>query len=379
MLILLIVIWLLTLLYLVLILIYSRGWTLQNDFVNDAGFIPKTKVSVVIPARNEERNIGACIASILTNDYPQELLEIIVVDDHSSDGTFDVVNTFNNGNVRCLRLQDFLEGKQLNSYKKKALETAIAQSSSELIITTDADCTVPEMWLKHIASLYEQQRPVMIVAPVAFTTNGNIVQTFQSLDFMTMQGITAAAHRLKMGNMSNGANLAFSREAFYLVEGYKGVDHLASGDDYLLMMKLGKRFPARISYLKSTEAIVQTKPQPDWKSFFNQRIRWASKSGKYDDKKMTFTLILVYLFNLSFALLFIAGFSDQLFWLLGAGVLLLKIAVELYFLLPVAAFFGKTKELIIFPFLQPLHIAYIICAGFLGFVGKYQWKGRSIR
>jgi len=66
------------------------------------------------------------------------------------------------------------------------------------------------------------------------------LQIFQLTDFMSMQGITAAARNLKLGNMSNGANLAFSRAAYERVGGYEGVDHMASGDDYLLMMKLNK-------------------------------------------------------------------------------------------------------------------------------------------
>ena len=219
----------------------------------------------------------------------------------------------------------------------------------------------------------------MIVAPVEFTSNGSLVEIFQSIDFMSMQGITAAVHQLKIGSMSNGANLAFSREAYDKVEGYKGIDHLASGDDFLLMMKLQKRYPDRISYLKSQDAIVTTAPQPNWSSFFNQRIRWASKSGKYDDKKMTAMLGFVYLFNLSFLALVVASLFHAFIWGIAGIMLLWKILSELYYLYPVAVFFGKVRQLWVYPFLQPLHILYIISAGFLGMIGKYQWKGRSVR
>ncbi|HRO43717.1 MAG TPA: glycosyltransferase [Flavipsychrobacter sp.] len=372
-------IWLLTLLYVVLMLVYARGWQLQKEFIVPENFTPKTRVSVIIPARNEAHNISKCISSILANDYPNGLLDIIVVDDHSTDKTFETVHAFQEENVRCLKLEDYLQGQQINSYKKKALETGIAHSNGELIVTTDADCSAPATWLKNIAALYEQQQSVMIVAPVAFTSNGSVVQIFQSLDFMTMQGITAAAHRLQLGGMSNGANLAFSKNAFFEVDGYTGVDHLASGDDYLLMMKMQKAFPNKIGYLKSANAIVQTAPQPDWKSFFNQRMRWASKSGKYDDKKLTAILLLVYLFNVSLVVLFIAGFFQSLYLLLLAGALMIKTASELFFLLRVSIFFGKTRELLWFPLLQPLHILYIVSAGLMGFVGKYNWKDRSVK
>lgn len=380
MLILLLFFWLVTILYGLLLLLYRRGWQLQNDFEMPEDFVPSTKITVIIPARNEAGNIAACVRSVLNNDYPSRLLEIIVIDDHSTDDTWEIVNGMSEENVRCLKLADFVDkDAQLNAYKKKAIETGIAHAAGELIITTDADCIVPVHWLQQIAAFYQKDKPVMIVAPVAFTVNGQLVQVFQSIDFMTMQGITAAAHRLKMGNMSNGANLAFSRSAFLEVEGYKGVDHLASGDDYLLMMKMQQHFPGRIAYLKSSQAIVTTAPQENWKGFLRQRIRWASKSGKYDDKKLTAVLLLVYFFNLSFVALVCLGFFDSLFWLLGIAILLVKTALELYFLMPVAAFFGKEKELIWFPFLQPIHILYIVSAGFLGVFGKYEWKGRKVR
>ena len=379
MLIILFIIWLLSLLYIVLMLTYARGWRLQKRFRVAENFIPSAKISIIIPARNEEHNIGVCIESVLANDYPPELFEVIVIDDHSTDKTHDAVISFSDKNVQCLKLSDHLHGEQLNSYKKKALEIGIFHASGELIVTTDADCIVPAQWLKHIAAMYETQKPVMIAAPVRFTSNGSLLQTFQSIDFMTMQGITAAAHRLRLGGMSNGANLAFSKQAFNEVNGYSGIDKLASGDDYLLMMKYQKKFPDQIAYLQSEHAIVETAPQPDWKSFLNQRIRWASKSGKYDDKKLTVALMLIYLFNFSLLFIFIAGFADYLYWILLAGILLLKIAVEIFFLLPVAAFYKKTKELLWFPWLQPLHILYIVSAGFLGFIGKYHWKGRSVK
>lgn len=364
--------------YAALMAAYRYGWEQQPVF--RAGHAtPKTSISVIIAARNEEKNIGACISSILAQNYPTHLLEIIVIDDHSTDHTIDIVEAFDLPNVKCLSLKDHISAReQLSAYKKKALSVGIANSRGELIITTDADCIAPARWLKNIAAIYEAERPVMIVAPVDFTSDGSVVETFQSVDFMSMQGITAAVHQLKMGNMSNGANLAFSREAYDSVEGYKGIDHLASGDDFLLMMKLQKEYPDRISYLKSKDAIVTTAPQPDWGSFFNQRIRWASKSGKYDDSKMTAMLGFVYLFNFSFLLLVIGGFFYPFIWGIAGMMLLLKIVSELYYLLPVADFFGKSRQLYIYAFLQPLHILYIISAGFLGMIGKYQWKGRRV-
>jgi cellulose synthase/poly-beta-1,6-N-acetylglucosamine synthase-like glycosyltransferase len=366
--------------YTALILLYRMGWERQQGFKLPAGYKPRTLVSIIVPARNEENNITACLNSLLAQTYPANMFEVIVIDDHSTDNTVAAVKAFKQSNVKLLRLADFVkEGDETNSYKKKALTAGINQSKGELIITTDADCTAGSQWLMEMVARYESQKPVMIIAPVDFTSDGSLVQLFQSLDFMSMQGITVATHQLGLGNMCNGANFAFQKKAFEAVNGYDGIDHLASGDDYLLMMKLQKAFPGNKVYLKSKNAIMHTAPQPDAGSFLQQRIRWASKSGKYDDKKMTATLLLVYLFNLSFLVLALMGFNKGAYLVLSGCMLLVKIVAELIFLYPVAKFFNKKSQLLFFPVLQPLHIAYIIIAGLLGFVGKYTWKGRDVK
>lgn len=365
--------------YAFLMLLYRAGWRKQPVFYASPA-VPRTHISVVIPARNEAANIGACIDSLLAQDYPRELLEVIVVDDHSDDDTAVIVERYAAPLVRCLKLADHLQaGENVWAFKKKALATGIAHSNGALIVTTDADCVADTNWLLTMAAAYELQQAVMLVAPVDFAGGGKVVELFQSIDFMSMQGITAAAHALHLGNMSNGANLAFEREAFDAVGGYAGIDHLASGDDYLLMLKMQERYPGRIGYVKSKDAIVRTAPQPDWGSFFQQRIRWASKSGKYKDHRLTAILALVYLYNVSFLVLLIAAFCCPGLWVLLLASLLLKTAAELCYLFPVARFFGKEMQLRYFFFLQPLHIAYIILAGFLGMIGTYRWKDRKLR
>jgi glycosyltransferase involved in cell wall biosynthesis len=371
---------LLTVAYVALMFAYSRGWALQKTFKLPPLFEPSTFISVIIPARNEQANIGACIECILAQKYPAHLLEIIVVDDHSEDGTAAEVAAYTDRNVCCISLADHLNNdNEIVAYKKAAIAAGIANSSGKLIVTTDADCTAPNSWLLHVAAMYELTNPVMIVAPVIYSANTKILEVFQLIDFMSMQGITAAAHRLQLGNMCNGANIAFSKAAYLDIGGYDDISHLASGDDYLLMMKMSKFIPPSIAYLKSPHAIVITTPQPDWRSFLQQRIRWASKSGKYNDPKLTGILLLVYLFNLSFLALLILGFSYPVFFVVAAIMLAVKIVAEYLFLVPVATFFKDRWVLRYFALLQPLHILYIIVAGLLGFAGGYKWKGRKVR
>ncbi len=370
----------LTLSYLLLVMLYMKGWKLQQEFRVPPGYEPHTFISVIVPARNERDNIGACIDGILAQKYPAGLMEVIVVDDHSEDNTAEIVSEYHDERVRCIRLADYIQpGLKVNAFKKAALTAGIKESRGSLIVTTDADCIAPNLWLLNMAGLYELRNPAMIVAPVIFSGSLGILNKFQLIDFMGMQGITAATHSMKLGNMSNGANLAFSKAIFNEVNGYEGVEHLASGDDYLLMMKIARVPAARIAYLKSPNAIVTTLPQPDWASFLQQRIRWASKSGKYDDKRLTAILMLVYLFNVAIVGLGIAGFANHWYWLVAGSMLLLKTITEYIFMIPVAAFFRKQWTQVYFPILQPLHVLYIVLAGFLGIVGNYKWKDRKVK
>ena len=359
-------------------LLYKVGWAAQKELLIPTDYFPRTKISIIIPARNEQDNILCCLDSIINQNYPEHLFEVIVVDDHSDDQTPDLVKGYKQKQVTYISLQEHLVNMNSKSFKKAAITTGINYCIGELIITTDADCIAPKDWLRNIAAIYEQKRPTMIIAPVIYTCNNSILEIFQLLDFMSMQGITAAANSNKMGNMCNGANLAFTKLSFQIVDGYKGVDHLATGDDYLLMTKLVQLPDINIVYLKSANAIIKTSPQSTWHSFLQQRIRWSSKSGKYKDSKLTSILILVYLFNFSFLIAIIAcKFNSVYFWLL-LSMFILKVAIEYLFLIPVAKFFGQMRVLWYFPLLQPLHILYIISAGFLGFIGKYEWKGRMI-
>jgi cellulose synthase/poly-beta-1,6-N-acetylglucosamine synthase-like glycosyltransferase len=366
------------LVYAACLVFYRQAWVSMPLYESPAGFAPVTKITVIIPARNEEENIGACLDSLLAQDYPAELYEIIVVDDHSTDQTPAIVALASG--VRLISLSDHLvTGERLNAYKKKAIDIAIGLALGDLIVTTDADCVVEKTWLRLLAACHQETGALFVAAPVAYTGETSYLKIFQSLDFMTLQCITGASVYRRVHTMCNGANLAYSKAAFLEVGGFRNIDAIASGDDMLLMYKIHHRHPDRIRFLKAPGAIVRTAPMPTWKSFFNQRIRWASKADKYDDKRIIAVLALVYLWNLWFLASGIASFFDSRVLIAWVALFAAKTAVELWFLGPVAKFFGKTRLLWYFPLAQPVHIAYTIIAGWLGKFGSYQWKGRQVK
>jgi biofilm PGA synthesis N-glycosyltransferase PgaC len=358
--------------YSILIFYYWQSWR-SIPLYTTSGLSPATTLSVIIPARNEEENIGRLLTALQEQDYPKELLEIIVVDDHSTDRTAEITRQF--PGARLVQLKE----DAINSYKKKAIEAGIAAATGKLIVTTDADCWCPETWLKTLVSFYEERKAVFIAAPVAIECGPALVELFQAYDFAVLQGITGASVYKNTLSMSNGANQAYERDVFYQVNGFAGIDDIASGDDMLLMHKIWKQYPDRIEYLKSKEAIVQTKPAKTWKDFFKQRIRWASKATYYKDKRIVAVLFLVYLFNLSFLALLVAGLWNSSYLLFAAGLWIAKTAIEFPFVYSVVSFFDKRYFSRYFFFLQPLHIFYTILSGLFGQFGKYEWKGRNVK
>lgn len=381
---------LLLFLYVLLFLYYSYGWGFILESKSNSTQPPQTHVSVVIPFRNEAQNLPNLLRCLANQTYPDHLIEFILVNDHSDDEGPDLVIHSKVKNSQLISLADSISAYHSPAFKKHAIEAAIQKSEGELIITTDADCTMGPNWVSSIVEHYEQTNTAFMVMPVFMESDKTVCGAFQSLDFMTMQGITAAAASLHFHQMCNGANLAYTRSVFLEVNGFQGIDHIASGDDLLLMNKIANRYPNRISYLKSKDAIVTTLPAPNWTAFFQQRIRWASKADHYQDKKMLPILFVVYLFNFALLVLSILSivsvFSSLLILenrfslpVITLFLFAIKTIVELIFLIPISSFYDKRNQLFVFPLLQPLHVFYMVVAGWLGKFGSYTWKGRKLK
>lgn len=372
---------LLLFIYCVLIILYN-GWFKKLTVYKPGSVSDTTHFSVIIPARNEEANIGKCLQSIIDNNYDASLLEIIVIDDYSTDATLDIVKAYQQQNncVRFVEMKELVsEDEKINSYKKLAIQKAIERANGTYIITTDADCIVPKHWLRNFNAFIVEKDAYFIAAPVRFINDGSFLSIFQCLDFLSLQGITAASVSAGFHSMCNGANLCYKKNIFFEVDGFKGFEHLASGDDMFLMGKIQKKYPEKTQYIFSQNSIVSTLPMPTVKSFFNQRIRWASKADRYDDKRITAVLFLVYFTNFIFLLLFILGFFNLQYFLWLAIFYIVKVATEMIFMHNVCNFFKQKELLKYFPIMESFHIVYTLISGWLGKFGKYEWKGRSVQ
>lgn len=363
--------------YFLLVMSYLHGWRkIKKQNVMSA--VPATKISIIVPARNEEKNMVFTLIELANQNYPKELFEIIVVDDNSEDSTLQ----------RALNFRDHYPGKDTNlkilqagtaGGKKQAISRGIEEAWGDWIVLTDADCRRGKNWLKALAAEMEKRENVFISAPVCFTNEKTNFQKMQSLEFLSLIGIGAASIANQNPNMCNGANLAFRKDIFSEVGGYSGNMELASGDDEFLLHKIFKVHPSGVKFLKSREAVVYTVPFRQLGDFMRQRRRWVSKSRKYQRRQVTITLYFVYLFHLFILLSGILSLFSVQF--LPAFILLLftKLFAEFIFIIPVSRFFQRQKLL---PWYFPAALAYIIYVvmiGIIGNSGSYEWKGRKVR
>ena len=260
--------------YVILLLKIYRSLTRAKNF--RVSVSPSVFVSVVVACRNEQDNLPPLMNSIALQSYPENLFELIIVDDGSTDSTYYTISEFKAiKNINILKN----EGKG----KKQALRTGINSAKGNLIITTDADCRMGREWIRTIAAYFEENKPDMIICPVHVDSLSGFFGKFQELEFLSLQGITAGCALSGEATMCNGANLAFTRDA-YLDNSKNLIDKINTGDDIFLLHSIKRRAVSKILWLESADAIVRTKPTLTFISFLKQRSRWISKAGSYEDR-----------------------------------------------------------------------------------------------
>ena len=368
-------------LYLLMVMYYFVGWLRLKKSETGNQKSNLLFVSIVIPTRNESEYIQACLESIFKQNYPKEKFEVVVVDDYSTDPTLRLARETNATNLLVFDLMQYLgnPGEYIPN-KKKAIALGIKNAKGDLIITTDGDCTMNENWLSAMVNHYLQSGKKLITGPVMVKPARNPFAWFQQLDVMNMSAIGGATMRNGFPTMCNGANLMYAKETFHAVEGFKGNHDIPTGDDVFLMQKINEKFPGSVGYVKDFDACVFTKAEKSLGGFVSQRIRWISKSTGFTDWKVTLTLYFAYFFNIMLIVAVCFTFPlSELSWLSLAIVGGTKLFADLLFNIPVVIFFRKWYMLLLLPFIELLHILYVLLIGPLSLGGTYRWKDRRIK
>jgi glycosyltransferase involved in cell wall biosynthesis len=369
-----VILYLIVVLYVILIIQLILGYNKIKSF-KPTIVEPKTAFTVIVPFRNEEKNLPKLLASFSKLNYPHELIEIIMVDDFSTDLSERICirwrmrhDTIDTTLLENLRLSD--------SPKKDAIARAIPIVKHDWIITTDADCSVPKNWLLVLDEYIQKKNPEMIVGAVVYKTKNNWFHHFQQMDLLSLQGTTIGSFGLGKPFMCNGANFAYTKNLFTKLDGFNGNQDRASGDDVFLLQKAVKKHAEKVHYLKHVQNIVKTKPENDLFAFFQQRVRWAGKTSGYQSTYAKFLASIVLLMNLGLVCslwLVVCGCLDKRIWL---GIFSAKYLTDYVLLHKANQYIRKGRwflpiaSAVVYPFYSSL-------VGLYSLFGNFHWKGRK--
>jgi len=333
-------------------------------------------VTIIVAARNEDISIAQCLQALIRQTYSAHKYEIIIVDDGSTDTTASIVKSFSQRypNIRLLSLSTEID--QDTGSKPLAISKGIALALGEIILTTDADCIVPPKWVEIMINHFKED-VAFVAGPVSEQSSTSFFSKLEQMEFLGL--ITTAAGLIGSGKpiICNGANLAYRKNAFISADGFG--HNASSNDDESLMNRIAKRNIGRIVFAPESDAVITTRSSNTVASFLRQRIRWANKRGRYEDKSILFILVSLYLFFLSFGLtvLLIPLYPRLLLpVILVFGI---KAIVDYFTLRSGARLFLQHVQIPHFLIAELLHVPYIVIASAIGQLSTLQWKGRLIR
>jgi glycosyltransferase involved in cell wall biosynthesis len=338
------------------------------------------KISLIISFRNEEKNLINLLQSIANLKYENHNYEVILVDDHSTDNSVDIINTWlkNTGNRQVM----LLESASMCIGKKANLKRAMEHSQFEIIATTDADCIIPTDWLQSISNQFISDAIQMICLPIKIKSDSSLVSRFEQLDFLFLNSVTASFNYMNLPIMCNGAALAIRKCAFekYLSSTFY-MENIASGDDMFLLNFIDNTYGSSAIRFANTfsSGIVVTQSNRSFSSYFEQRVRWIRKTGQLKIPALTALSSFIATINLLSIALLIASFllSDAAA-IAALACFTLKFLAE-YSLYATARKSYQINESIVFFLLcflmYPFVTAIIILISAV--TGEFNWKGRK--
>lgn len=362
--------------YVVLIAYVAKHWQQHN--VNRTATSDLPLVSVIIAARNEAQNIQVCLDSLLNNDYPHDKVEVLVIDDHSTDNTLDIIRSFKDPKIHCVNLQSL----DISGSKKQALAYAATLAKGEIWMYTDADSIIPADWISMAVTRFSQGEKVdILLGPVGLTTVESNLQIWQYLDTIGMMAVTNAGVQSKFWHLANGANLAIRRKVWSIAGYPLNQPHkYASGDDVSLVQTYAKQFPNQIAFMAHQSYTVLTAGQQTLTDLVNQRLRWATKNKSYSNAMLKIIMGIPFLLSVTCFILVLSTIWQIEYGILGLAGVSIKGIVDTIYLVKVQRSFSHQIKPITICFHSMLHTLYIAIFGLASFLPlKYHWKGRKVK
>lgn len=326
--------------------------------------------SIVIPFRNESINLPVIISDLARMGIDKDHAEVIFVNDHSDDHWEEHRKL--SDEIPWLK---FIDQRPGMNGKKKAIEYGVEHASGEIIILTDADCRLPEGWVRSLLSGFDKETG-FVAGGVKYPVDGSFFRKFQAYEFGGL--LLAGAGLAGSGKpvICSAASMAFRKELFEKVNGFEASRHLASGDDEFLMRAI-HRLGYKVRFVINPHSTVTTNPSSDVKSFAEQRSRWASKGLHYENLTLIMMLVLIFLFYMTLFLSpLLSVFMGPGYMAYFGAAMLVKLVAEYLVLVEGSGILFPKPALILLAAFELVQIPYIVFAAIRGTLGGFSWKGR---
>ena len=319
-------------------------------------------VSIVIALRNEEKNLEQLIQALLNQNYNQEKIEFIFVNDRSTDNSLSILE---NNKVQFKHIKIITINKLEKGVfgKKNALEQGIKEASSDILLFTDADCIPEKNWIENIVSLYDNKTKSVIGNAELTPAKRNFTSYFQRSENKFNHIVAFLSLMFNYPLMSFGRNFSYRKTAFKAVGKFENINQSISGDDDLLL----GLFAEQNFLIKHSNSNVISKTCDNIKSYIGQKTRHLSAT-RFIPIKVQIIMALLQLLNLSFYLILL-----QDYYYLFLAKLLLDAILFSYVL-------GKIKlkfnilDLILWELFYPIFIILIPIKGYLTKIRHIKWK-----
>lgn len=354
--------------YLSMLGIFLLGFLLSPKFYklpeNDS--LP---LSVIICARNEAGTIETCLQSLLEQDYDAGLVEVIIVNDASTDATASLVEKYLLGANFSYKV---LHNETARG-KKRSLAKAIALSKHPIIITRDADTfTESTEYLRSIAAFFRQEQMDVVIAPIALAPEKGLLNLLQNLENKVLRVFTAGSAYFQVPFISSGANFAFRKSCYEELGGYSSHLHIESGDDVFFLQEACKHKHYKIGFLNSEEALVYTYAANTLPESLQQRARWSGKLLKRPTLPALISGLLILITNVLFVYASITVFFHPQQSLIQ--FLVFKAGMDFFLLFLSARGFDKRASLLQICVMVIVYPFYMIASSLAAVFTKPRWK-----
>lgn len=331
----------------------------------------KKSISVIIAARNEEKNVHNLLLSLENQTYPKELFEVIIVDDRSYDNTFKLIDDYKKKSNLNLHLLQLLEKGKRNG-KKYAIAKGIEKAQHDILLFTDSDCIANPKWIETFANAYDEDTDYLLAyTHVKFKKKSllNKLKTFEAILYRVI-----AASGLGNGTpmTASASNMSYRKSVYLKAKGFGRYKNIKSGDDDLQLFNLWVHLRKK-KYLFTSDASVITMEKETIKSHINLNTRRASKFKYYPLALKLFSSLvffyyiffLVYLcmipFNMSYLPSFLILFAIRIFS---------ELIMMSYFCIKI----NKPKYIIYYFIFTLIYVMNFLIFALRGAIMKYKWK-----